>query len=404
MSEIIKEAEAARDKKGPYGEDIDLASFRRDVPIHESNPDLTCLSEAEREHLAGVGIVASAEERAGTFILKDHSPLHCSMAQEGVELLSIKTALERYGGLPDSWWKAVHPGTDKYTAQAALALDDGYFIRVRAGVKASFPVQACLFIGAEGIAQNIHNVVIAEPGSELHIITGCTTAPDLHRGLHVGVSEFFVQKGATVTSTMLHNWGDEIVVRPRTGVIVEEGATFMSNYVCLKSARSVQMDPLVRLVGPNAVTRLNTILVAAQGADFDVGGRVSLEAPGTRAEIISRTITTGGNIVSRGLLTGWVPGVKAHLECSGLILADGGYIRAIPELDGRVAGVEMSHEAAVGRISQEEIEYLMARGLSENEAAALIVRGFLNVRMEGLPKDLQDEIDRIVDAFGKSVF
>lgn len=404
MSEIIKEAEAARDKKGSYGEDIDLASFRRDAPTHASNTDLTCLSDAERERLASVGIVASTEERAGSFILKDHSPLHCSMAQDGVELLSIKTALARYGDLPDYWWKAVHPGTDKYTAQAALALDDGYFIRVQAGVKAAFPVQACLFIGAEGISQNIHNVVIAEAGSELHIITGCTTAPDLHRGLHVGVSEFFVQKGATVTSTMLHNWGDEIVVRPRTSVIVEEGATFMSNYVCLKSSRSVQMDPLVRLVGANAVTRLNTILVAAQGADFDIGGRVSLEAPGTRAEIISRTITTGGNIVSRGLLTGWVPGVKAHLECSGLILADGGYIRAIPELDGRAAGVEMSHEAAVGRISQEEIEYLMARGLSENEAAALIVRGFLNVRMEGLPKDLQDEIDRIVDAFGKSVF
>lgn len=404
MSEIIKEAEAARDKQGQHGADVDLASFRRDAPAHGTDRDLACLSDAEMEHLAGVGIVAAPRERAGSFILKDHSPVHCSMGQDGVELLSIKTALAKYGDLPEYWWKAVRPGTDKYTAQAALALDDGYFIRVRAGVKASLPVQACLFIGAEGLSQNIHNVVIAEAGSELHIITGCTTAPDLHRGLHVGVSEFYVQKGATVTSTMLHNWGDEIVVRPRTSVIVEEGATFMSNYVCLKSARSVQMDPLVRLVGPDAVTRLNTILVAAPGADFDVGGRVSLEAPGTRAEIISRTITTGGNIISRGLLTGHVPGVKAHLECSGLILADGGYIRAIPELDGRVAGVEMSHEAAVGRISQEEIEYLMARGLTENEASALIVRGFLNVKMEGLPRELADEIERIVEAFGKSVF
>jgi hypothetical protein len=87
-----------------------------------------------------------------------------------------------------------------------------------------------------------------------------------------------------------------------------------------------------------------------------------------------------------------------------LILSEEGRIRAIPEIDGRVAGVEMSHEAAVGKISQDEIEYLMSRGLSEEEATALIVRGFLNVKMEGLPKELQDEIEKVVYDTGKSVF
>jgi hypothetical protein len=96
--------------------------------------------------------------------------------------------------------------------------------------------------------------------------------------------------------------------------------------------------------------------------------------------------------------------VKAHLECSGLILSKEGRIRAIPELDGLVTGVEMSHEAAVGKISQDEIEYLMSRGLSEQEATALIVRGFLNVKLEGLPKELQDEIERVIYETGKSVF
>ena len=336
--------------------------------------------------------------------MKDHSPVQCSIRQDGVELLSMNDALKKYNGLTDYWWKAVDIDADKYTAQAAVAFHDGYFIRARAGIKAEYPVQACLYISGESIAQNVHNMIIAEEGSELHIITGCTTAPHLKKGLHVGVSEFYIKKGATVTFTMLHTWGEEIVVRPRTSVWVEEGATFMSNYVCMKTAKSVQMYPSVRLMGRNAVARINTLLVAQKGSDLDIGGRVSLEAPGAKAEIISRAITRGGNIIARGLLIGQVADVKAHLECNGLILSEEGRIRAIPELDGWVAGVEMSHEAAVGKISQDEIEYLMSRGLSEDEATALIVRGFLNVKMEGLPKELQDEIERIIYETGSSVF
>jgi hypothetical protein len=403
MSALDEKARAALNKKALYGPDIDLNSFSSKSSPHEYDPELSHFSDGEKKHIAEVGILASRDERAGSFVLKDHSPIHCSMGQEGVELLSMRDALKKYNGLPDYWWKAVDVDADKYTAQASAAFHDGFFIRVMAGTKSLHPVQTCLYISGEGIAQNIHNMIIAEEGSELHIITGCTTAPHLKKGLHVGVSEFYIKKGAIVTSTMLHNWGEEIIVRPRTTVWVEEGATFMSNYVCMKMAKSVQMYPSVRLMGKNSIARLNTILVAPKGADLDIGGRVSLEAKGARAEIISRTITTGGNITARGLLIGQVPGVKAHLECSGLILSEEGRIRAIPEIDGRVAGVEMSHEAAVGKISQDEIEYLMSRGLSEEEATALIVRGFLNVKMEGLPRELQDKIERVIHDTGKSL-
>jgi hypothetical protein len=404
MSTIDEKAETALKKKALYGPDIDLDSFKSDAVHHDYDPDLANISTGEKKHIAEVGILASHDERTGSFMLKDHSPVHCSVGQDGIELLSMRDALKKYNGLPDYWWKAIEVDTDKYTAQAAVAFHDGFFIRVAPGTKAQYPVQTCLYISGEGIAQNIHNMVIAEEDSELHIITGCTTAPHLKKGLHVGVSEFYIKKGATVTSTMLHNWGEEIVVRPRTTVWVEEGATFMSNYVCMKMAKSVQMFPSVRLMGKNAVARINTVLVATKGSDLDIGGRVSLEAPGAKAEIISRTITTGGSIIARGLLIGQVADVKAHLECSGLILSKEGRIRAIPELDGLVTGVEMSHEAAVGKISQDEIEYLMSRGLSEQEATALIVRGFLNVKLEGLPKELQDEIERVIYETGKSVF
>jgi len=403
MSEVKKRAEAAQIKKAAYGADIDLSSFRKDAVPHAYDAKLKCLSEEEIKSMADVGIIPVGGLRSGSFLQMDHSAVNCSAFQEGVEVMSSAEALQKYDGLKDYWWKAVDVVTDKYTANAELAFNNGYFIRVREGIKAKFPVQACLYIGEEGLAQNVHNILIAGEGSELHVITGCTTAPKLKRGLHIGISEFYIKKGATVTFTMIHNWGEQVVVRPRTAVWVEEGATYNSNFVCMKPARSIQMFPSVRLKGKNAVTRLNSIMVATSGSELDIGGRVVLEAPGAKAEILTRTISKGGSIVARGMLIGEQPGVKAHLECSGLMLSDEGSIRAIPELDGRVAGVEMSHEAAVGKISQEEIEYLMARGLSEREATALIVRGFLRVEMVGLPDPLKKEIDRLVEESEKSL-
>jgi len=142
--------------------------------------------------------------------------------------------------------------------------------------------------------------------------------------------------------------------------------------------------------------------VGSAGSELDVGGRIFLKEEDTRAEIIARAISNGGKIISRGDLIGEKPGFKALLECRGLLLK-GGIIHAIPELQGKVEGVEMSHEAAVGKIAQEEILYLMARGLSEDEATATIVRGFLSVDIPGLPPTLKAEIDRAVDMSEKEL-
>jgi len=254
----------------------------------------------------------------------------------------------------------------------------------------------------EGLSQNVHNIIVAEEGSELHIITGCATAAHLQSGLHVGVSEFYVKKNAKLSFTMIHYWAEEMMVRSRSAGIVEEGGLFLNNYICMKPVRSLQMYPTTHLVGKGAVARFYSLLVGSPGSQMDIGGRIYLKEPDTRAEIISRAITNGGNIIARGDLIGEVPGVKAHLECQGLIL-NGGSIHAIPELEGMIDGVEMSHEAAVGKIAQDEILYLMSRGLSEDEASATIVRGFLSVDIPGLPSQLKAEIDRAVEQSDKDM-
>jgi Fe-S cluster assembly scaffold protein SufB len=396
-------AELAKDKKAAIGTDIDLRQYRLPSEDVAEDLDLEALTHEDRQRIIQSGVDLEDQNRSGTFLQADHRVVHCAVKQPGLEVLSMAKALEEHPWLEGLYWQAVPVDADKYTAQAELHFQNGYFIRALAGQKVTTPIQACLYMRHEKTAQNVHNIIIAEEGSELNIITGCTTAPTLQSGLHIGISEFYVKRGAKLTFTMIHDWAEEVMVRPRSGIVVEEDGLFLSNYVSLKPVRSLQMYPTTRLSGPGAVARFHSILVAPPGCELDTGARVVLEAPHTRAEIISRTITTGGTIKARGHLLGLKPNVKAHLECRGLILADEGIIHAIPELEGHKSGAELSHEAAVGKIAEEEIEYLMARGLNQEEATATIVRGFLNVQIDGLPAELQAEVDRAIEESEKSM-
>jgi len=397
-------AKAAITKSAALGDDIDLGVYAgsAEEPPYQTDPSQLPAQARQRMMEAGV-ILDDTSQRSGTFIQMDNTLVHSSTRQEGVEVMATSQALEKYDWMSDYWWQAVAVDTDKYTASVELNQNNGYFIRALPGYKIVYPVQACLYLAKARLAQNVHNVIIAEENSELHIITGCTTALGEEPGLHLGVSEFYIKRGAKVTFTMIHNWNPEIAVRPRTAAIVEEDGLFLSNYVLMKPVRSLQMYPAARCVGENAVVRYNSILVAARGSLLDVGSRVLLNAKGARTEIISRVITTGGNIFARGYIEGNAPDVKGHLECRGLILQEEGMIHAIPELKGTLAGIDLSHEAAVGKIAEEEVEYLMARGLTRAEATATIVRGFLRVDIEGLPPLLSAELQRAIEASEKEL-
>jgi len=340
------------------------------------------------------GVDATEQDRSGSYVQKDISAVYATSLMDGLEVLPIKEAL-KIGWINEYYWKLVPVDQDKFTSRAYTDLHNGYVIRSLPGAKVNFPVQACLYLHQDALSQNVHNIIIAEEDSELHVITGCVSGTHVVKGLHVGISEFYVKKNAKLSFTMIHHWAQGMIVRPRSVGVVEEGGLFLNNYVSMKPVKSLQMYPATRLAGRGAVARFYSLLVGHPGSKLDVGGRILLNAPETRAEIIARAISNGGTIISRGHLAGDVPGVKAHLECRGLIL-NGGDILAIPELHGKVDGVDMSHEAAVGKINQDEILYLMSRGLSEDEATATIVRGFMSVDIPGLPPDLKSQIDAAV--------
>jgi len=402
MHDLNDKADRAKDKKAMLGPDIDLGTFTDEPVAHPYMEDLSKLAEEDKQKILQAGVDASGIGRSGTYLQMDTAVLHAHSKHEGLDVIPIKQALKECDWIKDYYWKLVSVDADKYTARAQLNLHDGYVIRAHPGSKVIYPVQACLYIDKENLSQYVHNLIIAEEDSELHIITGCATAPHMKRGLHVGISEFFVKKNAKLSFTMIHNWAEDMMVRPRSVGIVEEGGLFLNNYICMKPVKSLQMYPTTHLIGKGAVSRFYSLLVGSAGSELDVGGRIFLKEENTRAEIIARAISNGGRIISRGDLIGEKPGVKAHLECRGLLLK-GGVIHAIPELQGKVEGVEMSHEAAVGKIAQEEILYLMARGLTEDEATATIVRGFLSVDIPGLPPQLKAEIDRAVDMSEKEL-
>ena len=362
------------------------------------------LSKTDRDRLAQTGIDLSMTNRCGSYLQMDQDIVHAECGESGIEVLTYKRAMEKYDWLKDYAWQVVSPEKDEITKYVAAQKDPkGYVIIAHKGSNNVLPIQACLYLG-KGQIQHVHNIIIAEEGAELHIISGCASGAHVGKGgAHYGISEFYVKKNAKISFTMIHNWSEDIEVFPRSASVIEENGVFLSNYVCMQPVKKVQMYPTATLKGTNSVARFSSIVISTPGSHMDLGSRAILEAPGASAELITRAITKGGTIISRGHINGKIAGTRGHLECKGLILKDG-RIYAIPEIEGSVVGTELSHEAAVGKLARDEIEYLMSRGLDEDEATATIIRGFLDVKISGLPDALQKQIDASIDVAEKSGF
>lgn len=385
-------------------EEIDIKSYKSEAKEKPYLEDLQEISPDQRRNMLSAGVDPSHKGRSGTYLQMDHSVVHSKSLYPGLEVMSITEARKKYEWLNNYFWKILSVDADEFTKQTEIQPHHGYFLRAYPGIKAVYPLQACLFISENNIIQNVHNIIIVEEGADIQIITGCAAASDVRRGLHIGVSEFFVKKGARLTFTMIHDWAEEVSVRPRTAALIEGAGTFLSNYICLKPIKNLQMYPKAELIGQGAIARYNSILFAHPGSHLDIGSRVILKAENSKAEIITRAVSAGGDIIARGHLKGEARGTKAHLECRGLMVSEKGLIHAIPELEGNIKEIDLSHEAAVGKIAKDEIEYLMARGLSQSEAQVAIVRGFLDTTIMGLPSELQKAVDEAISTCEREAF
>ncbi|MEZ0346820.1 MAG: SufD family Fe-S cluster assembly protein [Infirmifilum sp.] len=386
----------ALNKPAPYGPDIDLSIYKSANPL-------------STEEGFTDGLERSIEEKVGvtykqlSYFQWGETALAKAMAEKfkgiGVIVEPLNRALERNELARRLAWKLIPPDTDKYTAHTYLyGKETGYFIYVPPNVKTPWPIYTCLslFTG-ENEVQHAHNIVYVDEGAEAIVTTGCLVPHGKRGGLHIGISEFYVAKNAKLIFTMLHSWGEGTHVRPRTAVYVDEGGQYISYYVIYSPVASLQTDPKVFL-REDAHAKLVSVIAGSGEGYYDVGGVAVLEGERASSELVSRIISArGSSIYSRAKIEARSTKTKGHIECLGVLMDDKSTLEAIPILSSRVQEVELTHEAAIGTIAGEKIEYLMSKGFSEDEARALLIRGFLTPEVSGIPQSLKSEIDRIID-------
>jgi Fe-S cluster assembly scaffold protein SufB len=406
LREIEEKALKAVDKKALYGPDIDISKYTQHIERGKIE-SLEDLSRQAQEAAIVTGINLKEEQRAGSYMQIDQSVVYESLSKsyEGrLEIMSTTDALNKYDWMEDYYWKAIPVDQDKYTAQAALHMTHGYFIRVFPHQKPQYPVQSCLLVAENYVSQNVHNIIIVEEGAELQVITGCTLSKNDAEGIHIGVSEFYVKKGGKLFFTMIHNWAENFHVRPRTKIVVEEDGSFINNYVLMKPVKSIQAFPVAHLKGDRASAKFNTVVYGLKDSYIDLGSRIILEGENTRGESIARTIAADESVIySRGDLIAKTKGYcLAHLDCRGIVFSQKGKIFAIPELVSEGAmKAELSHEASIGPIAEEQVEYLMSRGISKEDAVSVITSGFLNLDIPYIPEFLDKNIKEVIKATAK---
>ncbi len=380
LKEIETRAREGLNKPSPYGIDIDVTQF---LEVKEGKPSL------DESRVKEVGVDLSAK---ALYTQVDQLYFKYLSKIPGVEVMKIEDFVESNRDEAREYvWKLIDPGKDKYTALAALRGRGGYFIRIKKNTKVEEPIMACLFMSIGGL-QAPHNIVIAEKGSEATVYTGCTIAPEVI-GLHVGISEFYVEENATLRFVMVHSWNKVSHVRPRTAVYVGPNGKYISYYVNLSKVKTLQTYPIVYL-SDNAYTYLASIILGLEDSDIDVGSGANLNGENAAAEIVSRSLARdSAKIVARASIMGRHG--KGHIDCRGLMLSDKAVIRTIPELYALTPNTILTHEASIGRLAEDEINYLISKGFAKDEAIAILLRGFISVEIKGLPKKVQEYIETV---------
>ncbi|MGD6934146.1 MAG: SufD family Fe-S cluster assembly protein [Candidatus Bathyarchaeia archaeon] len=368
----------------------------------DKESDLTKIPHQILQEAQKAGLESDESKRSGTFFHLNNETIAAKVNefyQGKIELMDIKAALKKYPWLEEYRWKLVDKNKDEYTKKVAEDYSGGYFMRIMKGAEIDFPLQSCLMITQKNLEQRVHNIIIAEEDSKAHVITSCLQHHNVPNATHMGISEIYVKKGAMLNFTMIHQWSEKTKVRPRSATLIEDKATYVSNYVCMTPVEDVQMYPVAYCTGNESRVSFNSIVYGHKNSLLDLGSKAVLTGKDSKAEMISRAIAReGSKLIIRALVEGDNAECKGHLECRGLLMDDDAFLQSIPELIAKKKGVEITHEAAVGKISEKEITYLMTRKLTRDQAVSLIIRGFMDVGILGLPESLNKGIKAIVDA------
>jgi Fe-S cluster assembly protein SufB len=351
------------------------------------------IPEAEKKRLIA-GVAAQYESEVVYHQIRE------DLEKDGVLFLDTDTALREHEDVFKEYFGSVIPaGDNKFSALNTAVWSGGSFIYVPKGVKIDIPLQAYFRINTENMGQFERTLIIVDEDAYVHYVEGCTAPVYSSDSLHSAVVEIIVKKNARCRYTTIQNWSNNVYNLVTKRAVAQQGATM--EWIDGNIGSKVTMKyPAVWLVGEHAKGETMSVAFAGEGQHQDAGAKMVHAAPNTSSTIISKSVARGGGRTSyRGLIqvNEGAYNAKTTVKCDALLIDDISRSDTYPYIDCREDDVSMGHEATVSRISEDQLFYLMQRGLNEDEAAAMIVRGFVEPIARELPMEYAIELNRLIE-------
>ncbi|EEX73320.1 FeS assembly protein SufB [Leptotrichia hofstadii F0254] len=364
-----------------------------DVPSYIRDTfDRLGIPEAEKQSLAGVGAQYDSE-------VVYHS-IHKELKEQGVIYTDIETAMVEYEDMLKEYFMTLITVNDhKFAALHGAVWSGGSFIYVPKGVKVNMPLQSYFRLNAPEAGQFEHTLIIVDEGADLHYIEGCSAPKYQKNALHAGAVELFVRKGARLRYSTIENWSRNMYnLNTKRAIVEDDGVVeWISGSF---GSRVSMLYPMSILKGDRSRCEFTGVTFAAAGQYLDTGCKIIHQGKQTSSTVHSKSISkNGGTAFYRGLLKVLpeATGARSTVECESLMLDNESTSDTIPIIDINNDSVDIGHEAKIGRISDEAIFYLMSRGISEDEAKAMIVRGFVEPISKELPLEYAVELNKLIE-------
>lgn len=349
------------------------------------------IPEAERKYLAGAG--AQYESEVVYHNMKEE------FEKMGIVFTDTDTALKEYPEIFKEHFGTVVPATDnKLAALNSAVWSGGTFIYVPKGVRCDVPLQMYFRINDEAMGQFERTLIVVDEGASVHYVEGCTAPTFSSSSLHAAIVEIVVKKDAYCRYTTIQNWSNNVYNLVTKRAVAEEGAT-MEWIDGNLGAKTTMKYPSIHLNGRGARGTMLSIAMAGAGQNQDTGAKMIHNAPNTSSSIVSKSIAKdGGEVNYRGQVTFGKNsgGSISHIECDTIIMDDLSKSDTIPFNEIHNGNVSLEHEAKVSKISEEQLYYLMSRGLTEQEATEMIVMGFVEPFSKELPMEYAVELNRLI--------
>ena len=363
-----------------------------DLPIEiRDTYDKIGIPQAEKNYLGGISAQYESESV--------YNSIQSALTKKGVIFLDMDAALREYPDIVKEYFGTLIPsGDNKFAALNSAVWSGGSFVYVPKGVRVDLPLQAYFRINAANMGQFERTLIIAEEGSFVHYVEGCTAPVYTTDSLHSAVVEIFVKKGARVRYTTIQNWSQNVynLVTKRMRIEEEGFGDWIDGNL---GSKLTMKYPSVYLMGKGARGEVLSIAYAGAGQHQDAGGKALHFAPYTTSKITSKSVNVdGGRTSYRGLIQMFPRAIKSKTKvvCDALLIDDKSRSDTYPTMDIRLNDVQVEHEATVSKIGDEQLFYLMSRGVDKADSEAMIVNGFIEPIVKELPLEYAVELNRLI--------